>query len=171
MKTLEFKLAINQAQQASIDQWLARLAWVWNAGLKLLEEDQQRYWRFRHQFPVPYGLRLRTNSRGRLVGAGIQVSKRGIKSCPIRTSGQRRRGNSVQPLPPGLCLRYRKGKITGMGVQKNRRGFKYCPIRQCQTIEDPKSYSSPVVTTTRLAPLTLQTSLQNSKQGCIINSS
>lgn len=45
MKTLEFKLTLTLAQQQTIDLWLDQLRWVWNEGLSLLEEDQQRKWR------------------------------------------------------------------------------------------------------------------------------
>lgn len=45
MKTLEFKLDLNKRQQETIDKWLDELRWVWNEGLSLLEEEQQRYWR------------------------------------------------------------------------------------------------------------------------------
>ncbi|MBL1176862.1 RNA-guided endonuclease TnpB family protein [Pantanalinema sp. GBBB05] len=45
MKTLEFKLYLSKQQQATIDRWLVDLKWIWNAGLSLLEEDQQRRWR------------------------------------------------------------------------------------------------------------------------------
>lgn len=38
MKTLEFKLSLNQQQQASIDRWLSVQQWVWNQGLELLKE-------------------------------------------------------------------------------------------------------------------------------------
>lgn len=45
MKTLEFKLTLTLAQQQTIDLWLDQLRWIWNEGLSLLEEDQQRKWR------------------------------------------------------------------------------------------------------------------------------
>ena len=38
MQTIEFKLDLNQTQQAKIDDWLSVLRWVWNQGLHLLEE-------------------------------------------------------------------------------------------------------------------------------------
>jgi len=45
MKTLEFKLTLTLAQQQTIDLWLDQMRWIWNEGLALLEEDQQRRWR------------------------------------------------------------------------------------------------------------------------------
>ena len=38
MLTVEFKLNLNQSQQAKVDDWLSVLRWVWNRGLHLLEE-------------------------------------------------------------------------------------------------------------------------------------
>jgi len=38
MKTVEFKLPLNQSQQARVDSWLNAQRWVWNQGLRLLEE-------------------------------------------------------------------------------------------------------------------------------------
>lgn len=45
MKTLEFKLNLNQQQQVSIDRWLSVQQWIWNQGLELLKEfeDFNRY--------------------------------------------------------------------------------------------------------------------------------
>jgi putative transposase len=48
MKTLEFKLTLTLAQQQTIDLWLDSLRWIWNEGLSLLEESQQRKWRERN---------------------------------------------------------------------------------------------------------------------------
>jgi transposase len=42
MKTVEFKLDLNQHQQATIDSWLDTLTWVWNNGLALLKWHE--YW-------------------------------------------------------------------------------------------------------------------------------
>ncbi|MBL1176872.1 type V CRISPR-associated protein C2c8 [Pantanalinema sp. GBBB05] len=50
MKTLEFKLYLSKSQQTTIDRWLIDLKWIWNAGLSLLEEDQQRRWRTKNDF-------------------------------------------------------------------------------------------------------------------------
>lgn len=38
MKTVEFKLSLNQSQQAKVNDWLNVQRWVWNQGLQLLEE-------------------------------------------------------------------------------------------------------------------------------------
>lgn len=38
MRTIEFKLLLNQSQQTKVDGWLNVQRWVWNRGLDLLEE-------------------------------------------------------------------------------------------------------------------------------------
>lgn len=38
LKTLAFKAYLTPAQQETVDQWLQALKWVWNRGLRLLEE-------------------------------------------------------------------------------------------------------------------------------------
>ncbi len=38
MRTVEFKLSLNQSQQAQVDNWLNVQRWTWNRGLHLLEE-------------------------------------------------------------------------------------------------------------------------------------
>lgn len=38
MKTVEFKLLLNQSQRAKVDAWLNVQRWVWNQGLRLLEQ-------------------------------------------------------------------------------------------------------------------------------------
>jgi putative transposase len=38
MKTVEFKLSLNQFQRAKVDSWLNVQRWVWNHGLRLLEQ-------------------------------------------------------------------------------------------------------------------------------------
>lgn len=40
MKTLEFKLSLNQAEEQTIAQWLSVMRWVWNEGLGLLIENE-----------------------------------------------------------------------------------------------------------------------------------
>jgi len=37
MRTVEFKLSLNQSQQTKVDNWLNVQRWVWNRGLELLE--------------------------------------------------------------------------------------------------------------------------------------
>lgn len=49
-KIAEFKLSPTIEQSAQIDMWLTQLKWVWNVGLSLLEEDQQRYWRAKQEW-------------------------------------------------------------------------------------------------------------------------
>lgn len=45
MQTVEFKLDLNQTQQAKVNNWLSVLRWVWNRGLHLLEEfDNNTRW-------------------------------------------------------------------------------------------------------------------------------
>ena len=45
MRTVEFKLDLNQTQQAKVDDWLNVLRWVWNRGLHLLTEfDSSTSW-------------------------------------------------------------------------------------------------------------------------------
>jgi len=38
MRTIEFKLSLNQSQQAKVNDWINVQRWVWNHGLHLLEE-------------------------------------------------------------------------------------------------------------------------------------
>lgn len=45
MKTLEFALQVNHAQQATLNCWLESLRWVWNEGLRLCQEfDRYSAW-------------------------------------------------------------------------------------------------------------------------------
>lgn len=46
----EFRLYPSTEQATKIDLWLTQLKWVWNTGLSLLEEDQQRYWRTKQEW-------------------------------------------------------------------------------------------------------------------------
>jgi transposase len=52
-KITEFRLYPTTEQAAKIDLWLAQLKWVWNTGLSLLEESQQRDWRKKHEWIEP----------------------------------------------------------------------------------------------------------------------
>lgn len=52
-KITEFRLYPTTEQAAKIDLWLAQLKWVWNNGLSLLEEDQQRFWRVKQEWIEP----------------------------------------------------------------------------------------------------------------------
>lgn len=52
-KITEFRLYPTTEQAAKIDLWLTQLKWVWNTGLSLLEEDQQRYWRTKQGWAEP----------------------------------------------------------------------------------------------------------------------
>lgn len=82
-KTIEFKLYPNQAQSQTLDQWLDMLKWVWNRGLSLRFESQQRRWRAKHSYPIPDSLKLKWK-KGKLVGAGVVRPKKGYPFCPIR---------------------------------------------------------------------------------------
>ena len=82
-KIVEFKLTLTPDQEAQIDCWLDALRILWNEGLSLLEEDQQRRWRAKCDRPLPDSLRLKWK-RGRLVGIGIQKTRDGAKYCKIR---------------------------------------------------------------------------------------
>jgi putative transposase len=44
MKTIEFKLDLNQSQQVTVEEWLGALRWVWNKALSLTES----FYQFRH---------------------------------------------------------------------------------------------------------------------------
>lgn len=55
IKTLEFKLYPNQQQIALIDKWLDIGREVWNKGLEILEELQQRKWREKSGFAADDG--------------------------------------------------------------------------------------------------------------------
>ncbi len=83
MKTLEFKLMANNQAAALIDEWRDRLRSVWNSGLKLLEESQQRKWVEKHNRLLPPSLVLQYR-RGKFTGSGIRKSREGYKCCPIR---------------------------------------------------------------------------------------
>jgi putative transposase len=85
MLTNEFKLGINHIQFALILDWCKRLTLVWNKGLRLLEDDQQRRWRKNHKGSGkhPPGLTLRYRA-DRFTGTGIKTTREGHKYCPIR---------------------------------------------------------------------------------------
>lgn len=83
VETLEFKLTVNKRNVALIDEWCDRLRSVWNSGLKLLEESQQRKWAKKHERPLPPGLVLQYR-RGKFTGSGIRKTRNGYKYCPIR---------------------------------------------------------------------------------------
>lgn len=38
MRSIELKLSLNKTQQAKVEDWLSIMRWVWNQGLKLLED-------------------------------------------------------------------------------------------------------------------------------------
>lgn len=84
MKTLEFKLDLTKEQAATIDRWLAALKPIWNYGLSLYEERQQRKWRDKLGIDLPRGLVLKWK-KGKIVGTGILKTKAGHPYCPIRT--------------------------------------------------------------------------------------
>jgi transposase len=79
MKTLEFKLCLNKTQSQQADSWMSALRWVWNRGLELSNEADQRYKREKHGHPLPTGLKLRYR-KGRVTGSGV-VRYRGKRPC------------------------------------------------------------------------------------------
>ncbi len=83
MKTLEFKLTVNKRSAALINEWRDRLRSVWNSGLKLLEESQQRRWVEKCDRPLPPGLVLQYR-KGKFIGSGTRKTRDGYKYCPIR---------------------------------------------------------------------------------------
>lgn len=85
MKTLEFKLNVNSTQASLIDVWGDQLRSVWNSGLQLLEESQQRRWREKHPGILPESLTLQWR-KGRTIGGGIRKTRDGYKYCPVRQS-------------------------------------------------------------------------------------
>ncbi|MBD1882141.1 type V CRISPR-associated protein C2c8 [Coleofasciculus sp. FACHB-T130] len=84
MKTLEFKIYPTVAQSQTIDLWLEQLKWVWNRGLEIRLEAQQRRWRKKVDRPIPESLKLKWKD-GKLVGIGVRKTKAGHKFCEIRT--------------------------------------------------------------------------------------
>lgn len=122
MKTLEFKLRPNKTQQQLIDTWLDELRWVWNRGLSLLEEEQQRRWRKKLGRPLPEGLRLKSY-RGKFTGSGILKTREGFKYCPIREHRdiedpkkqvgkiQTNLANPDKPWLHSICSRVRNGVV------------------------------------------------------------
>lgn len=83
MKTLEFKLNISKQKAILVRGLCDRSRFVWNLGLTLLEEAQQRRWAEKHNRPLPSGLVLKYR-RGKFTGSGIRKSREGYKCCPIR---------------------------------------------------------------------------------------
>ncbi|QKQ75591.1 type V CRISPR-associated protein C2c8 [Nostoc sp. TCL240-02] len=84
MKTLEFKIYPSTTQAQTIDLWLEQLKWVWNRGLEIRLEAQQRRWKEKVNRPLPDSLKLKWKN-GKLVGCGVRKTKAGHKYCEIRT--------------------------------------------------------------------------------------
>ncbi|MFN6474077.1 MAG: RNA-guided endonuclease TnpB family protein [Nostoc sp. SerVER01] len=84
MKTLEFKIYPTLAQAQTIDLWLEKLKWLWNRGLELRLEAQQRRWREKVDRPLPGSLKLKWKNN-KLVSCGVRKTKSGYKYCEIRT--------------------------------------------------------------------------------------
>lgn len=82
--TLELKIYPTVAQAQTIDLWLEQLKWVWNRGLELRLEAQQRRWREKLDHPLPDSLKLKWKN-GKLVSCGVRKSKAGYKYCEVRT--------------------------------------------------------------------------------------
>lgn len=82
MKTLEFKLDLNQAERRTIEQWLSVLRWVWNEGLGLLiendtfsaycKDDKKRY----GCCPMPWEYRWRLKSDSPIVDQPTEGAKK-----------------------------------------------------------------------------------------------
>ncbi len=122
MKTLEFKLHPSTSQSQIIDLWLRQLKWVWNRGLSLLEEHQQRRWRQKHNHSLPDSLRLKWKNN-HFIGCGVQKTKGGHKYCKIRTdrsiedpkklfvsgSYYAKQYNQDKPWLQGICTRVMSG--------------------------------------------------------------
>ena len=122
MKTLEFKLHPSTSQSQIIDLWLRQLKWVWNRGLSLLEEDQQRRWRQKHNHLLPDSLKLKWKNN-HFVGCGVQKNKSGHKYCKTRTnrniedpkklflsgSYYAKRHNQDKPWLQSICTRVMSG--------------------------------------------------------------
>ncbi|MHC5779548.1 helix-turn-helix domain-containing protein [Nostoc sp.] len=84
MKTLEFKIYPTVAQTQTIDLWLEQLKWVWNRGLEIRLEAQQRRWREKVDRPLPDSIKLKWKN-SKLVGCGVRKTKAGHKYCEVRT--------------------------------------------------------------------------------------
>ena len=84
ISTLEFKIYSTVAQSQAIDLWLEKLKWVWNRGLELRLEAQQRRWREKAVCTLPDSLKLKWKN-DKLIGCGIRKTKAGYKYCEIRT--------------------------------------------------------------------------------------
>jgi len=88
MRTIEFKLDLNQTQQAKVDDWLNVQRWVWNRGLHLLEEfDDFTSWdkvskTWTASCPLPWA--YYKDDRGQLVPfTRLAQTKPYRMSCPI----------------------------------------------------------------------------------------
>jgi len=88
MRTIEFKLDLNQSQQAKVDDWLNVQRWVWNRGLHLLEEfDDFTSWdkvskTWTPSCPLPW--LYYKDDRGQLVPfTRLAQTKPYRMSCPI----------------------------------------------------------------------------------------
>lgn len=89
MRTVEFKLSLNQTQQAQIEQWLNIQRWVWNEGLRLLEEfeDFAAWNKMEKQWvpccPIPW--EYYKDESGQLVSFTRLARTRPYRTaCPIR---------------------------------------------------------------------------------------
>jgi len=88
MKTIEFKLSLNQAQQTKVEDWLDVQRWVWNQGLRLLEEFEAFHvWNKaeKHWFPCcPLPWEYYKDADGQLVPFTRLVKTKSYRmACPI----------------------------------------------------------------------------------------
>ena len=91
MKTLEFKLHLNQAQAQSIDRWLEVQRWVWNKGLELLKECEAFSYYNKHDearapcCPIPWEYRWQKGEDGQWIA--IPFSRITVRKdrycCPV----------------------------------------------------------------------------------------
>ncbi|MGK7899401.1 MAG: type V CRISPR-associated protein C2c8 [Xenococcus sp. (in: cyanobacteria)] len=97
MKTVEFKLKLNNSQQTIIDSWLESMRWVWNEGLSLLLEYHH------HKYYDWLDKKIEDHDYRR---CHLRFSKRNAfaASCPIAVG---RDANPVCPTPiPEPRLKY-----------------------------------------------------------------
>ena len=92
VKTLEFKLTLNDGEAAMIDRWLDAQRWVWNQGLELLKEFEAFSHYNKHDkahapcCPVPWEYRWQKGDNEEWVAipfSRILVSRKGGLCCPL----------------------------------------------------------------------------------------
>lgn len=147
MKTLEFKLNPNKAQVERLEHWLNCLVQLWNYGLALLEESEQRDWRAQLQEKhkscgVPPGVWLKWGRPPASAIGGEEETRSGVQdeSARLGSKGRKKRGKKDSAQAQG---KKKPARLRGSGIvrPKHTRGVvkgPYCKIRQYGHIEDPK---------------------------------